>query len=102
MPLDSRQLRAFGLLAVVMVLWAGNTIVGRAVTHDVALLQNLGVGCSIAGVAVVVFQGEPANALRLHFGFGDVLILVAVLVWSLYTVLLRLWPAGSSTSIVAV
>jgi drug/metabolite transporter (DMT)-like permease len=191
MPIDSRQLRAFGLLAVVMVLWAGNTIVGRAVSHDVEpltlafvrwggacaillpfawrsvrrdwpalrrawlpvlmlgllgvgafnaflysgvryttatnalllqaaipalvvildrlffgvrspLLQNLGVACSIAGVAVVVFQGDPANVLRLHFGFGDVLILVAVLVWSLYTVLLRLRPAVSGTSFVAV
>jgi drug/metabolite transporter (DMT)-like permease len=191
MPIESRQLRAFGLLAVVMVLWAGNTIVGRAVNRDVEpltlafvrwggasaillpfawrsvrrdwavirrawlpvlvlgllgvgafnaflysgvryttatnalllqaaipalvvvldrlffgvrspLLQNLGVVCSIAGVAVVVFQGDPANALRLHFGFGDALILLAVLVWSLYTVLLRLRPGVSGTSFVAV
>jgi len=191
MPSDSRQLRAFALLALVMVLWAGNSIVGRAVRHDVEpltlafvrwagasaillpfawrglrrewpavraawkpvlllgllgvgafnallysglryttatnglllqaaipacvvmfdrlffgvkspLLQNLGVACSILGVAAIVFQGDPAQAARLHFGFGDVLILIAVVVWSLYTVLLRLRPAISSTSFLAV
>ncbi|HSQ94815.1 MAG TPA: DMT family transporter [Croceibacterium sp.] len=191
MPADSRQLRAFALLALVMVLWAGNSIVGRAVRNDVdpmtlafvrwagaslillpfalrplrrdwpairrawkpvlvlgllgvgafnallysglryttatnglllqaaipaavvlfdrwffgvksPLLQNLGVVGSILGVAVIVFEGDPARALRLHFGFGDALIMAAVVVWSLYTVLLRLRPAISSTSFVAV
>lgn len=33
-PQESRG-RAFAMLAVVMVLWAGNTIVGRAVTHAI-------------------------------------------------------------------
>lgn len=191
MPADSRQLRAFALLALVMVLWAGNSIVGRAVRGEVEpmtlafvrwagaslllmpfalrplrrdwpairrawkpvlllgllgvgafnallysglryttatnalllqaaipaavvlldrlffgvrspLLQNLGVACSTAGVAVIVFEGDPAQALRLHFGLGDLLILAAVAVWSLYTVLLRLRPAVSPTSFVAV
>ncbi|MGZ3268033.1 MAG: DMT family transporter [Croceibacterium sp.] len=191
MPADTRQLRAFALLALVMVLWAGNSIVGRAVRNDVdpmtlafvrwagaslillpfalrplrrdwpairkawkpvlvlgllgvgafnallysglryttatnglllqaaipaavvlfdrwffgvksPLLQNLGVVGSILGVAVIVFEGDPARALRLHFGFGDALIMAAVVVWSLYTVLLRLRPAISSTSFVAV
>jgi drug/metabolite transporter (DMT)-like permease len=190
MPTDSRQLRAFALLTLVMVLWAGNSIVGRAVRHEVEpltlafvrwagasaillpfawrglrrewpairaawkpvlllgllgvgafnallysglryttatnglllqaaipacvvvfdrlffgvrspLLQNLGVVCSILGVAAIVFQGDPTQALTLHFGFGDVLILVAVVVWSLYTVLLRLRPAVSSASFLA-
>lgn len=191
MPADSRQLRAFALLAVVMVLWAGNSIIGRAVRHDVEpmtlafvrwagaslillpfalrplrrdwpaivqawkpvlllgllgvgafnallysglryttatnglllqaaipaavvlfdrlffkvrspLLQNLGVLCSILGVAMVVFEGDPSRALRLHFGLGDLLILAAVIVWALYTVFLRLRPAIAPTSFVAV
>jgi drug/metabolite transporter (DMT)-like permease len=191
MDADSRQLRAFALLALVMVLWAGNSIIGRAVRHDVQpmtlafvrwagaslillpfalrplrrdwpairaawkpvlllgllgvgafnallysglryttatnglllqaaipaavvlfdrlffrvrspLLQNLGVLCSILGVALVVFEGDPSRALRLHFGYGDLLILAAVVVWSLYTVLLRLRPAVSGTSFIAV
>ena len=191
MSADSRQFRAFALLALVMVLWAGNSIVGRAVRFDVQpmtlafvrwagaslillpfawhplrrdwpaivrawkpilllgllgvgafnallysglryttatnalllqaaipaavvlfnrlffgvrspLLQNVGVAGSILGVAAIVFEGDPSRALRLHFGFGDVLVLIAVVVWSLYTVLLRLRPAVSPTSFVAV
>lgn len=191
MHADSRQLRAFALLALVMVLWAGNSIIGRAVRGEVepmtlafvrwagaslilvpfalrsvrrdwpaivkawkpilllgllgvgafnALLysglqyttatnglllqaaipacvvafdrlffgvrnpwlQNAAIACSILGVAAIVFEGEPARALRLHFGFGDLLILAAVVVWALYTVLLRLKPAISGTSFVAV
>jgi drug/metabolite transporter (DMT)-like permease len=64
-------------------------------------LQNLGVVSSILGVAAIVFAGDPAQALRLHFGLGDVLILIAVVVWSLYTVLLRLKPAISAASFLA-
>jgi drug/metabolite transporter (DMT)-like permease len=35
MPADRRQLTAFALLGLVMVLWAGNSIVGRAVRFEV-------------------------------------------------------------------
>jgi drug/metabolite transporter (DMT)-like permease len=64
-------------------------------------LQALGIGASVLGVLAIVFQGEPAAALRLHFGRGDVLILTSVVVWSLYTVLLRLRPAIAPASLIA-
>ncbi len=66
------------------------------------LWQNLGVLASILGVMVIVFQGDLAHVMTLHFGFGDGLILCSVLVWSLYTVLLRLRPEISPVSFVAV
>ncbi|MXO59074.1 EamA family transporter [Altererythrobacter salegens] len=185
-----RQYRAFALLGVVMVLWAGNSIVGRAVRLDVPpltlawvrwagaslivlplawrslrrdwptirqnwmpvlllgllgvaafnsllysglryttatnalllqaavpavvvvldrlffavrspLVQNIGVAASIVGVAAIVFEGDPARALTLHFGLGDLLVLASVVVWALYTVLLRLRPKISPISFVA-
>lgn len=65
-------------------------------------LHSAGVALSIAGVAVIVFQGDPAQALRFRFGFGDALILIACVVWALYTVLLRLRPKTSGESFVAV
>lgn len=190
MPVDRRQLRAFALLGLVMLLWAGNSIVGRAVKDDVApftlafvrwagaslvllpfaigplrrdwaeirqgwkailllgalgiaafnallysglhyttatnalLLQaaippavmladrvlfgtrsgvgqQLGVLASVLGVVVIVFEGDPAAAMRLHFGRGDVLVLASVVVWALYTVCLRLRPAISPVSFIA-
>jgi drug/metabolite transporter (DMT)-like permease len=190
MPADRRQLTAFALLGLVMVLWAGNSIVGRAVRFDVppltlafvrwlgaslillpfaiaplrrdwpalrvawkpvlllgllgvgafnallysglryttatnALLlqaaipalvvlfdrlffavrsprlQTTGVVCSTLGVLAIVFEGDVARAVTLHFGLGDVLVLASVVVWALYTVLLRLRPGIAPTSFVA-
>ena len=190
MPAES-QYRAFASLGLVMLLWAGNSIIGRAVHDDVgpftlafvrwagallvltpfalrplrrdwaairrgwkailllgllgiatfnallysglryttatnALLlqaaippmvmlldrlffgvragggQALGVSASVLGVVVIVFEGDPAAAMRLHLGLGDALVLIAALVWALYTVFLRLQPAISPVSFVAV
>ena len=186
---ERRQLTAFALLGLVMILWAGNSIIGRAVRFDVppltlafvrwfgaslillplawrslkrdwpairagwrpvlllgllgvgafnallysglkyttatnALLlqagipaavvafdrlffgerspwvQNLGVVFAILGVAAVVFEGDFARALSLHFGLGDLLVLASVVVWALYTVFLRLRPKIDPVSFV--
>ena len=190
MSADRTEARAFALLGLVMLLWAGNSIVGRAVRDDVGpftlafvrwagaslvlapfavrplmrdwtaivrqwkvilllgllgvaafnallysglkhttatnalllqaaippavilldrlffgvrstLWQTTGVVASVLGVVVIVFEGDPAAALRLHFGLGDTLVLVSVVVWALYTVLLRLRPAISPVSFIA-
>ncbi|OCC25453.1 permease [Croceicoccus estronivorus] len=63
--------------------------------------QIAGVWLSMVGVVAIVFEGDPAVAMKLHFGRGDVLILLAVTAWALYTVLLRLRPAISPASFVA-
>ena len=183
------QARAFALLGLVMLLWAGNSIVGRAVRFDVppltlafvrwagafailtpfalrrlaadlpalrskwkevVLLGFLGVGvfnallysglqyttatnalllqaaipalvvildrllfgaragawqvagtlASSAGVLVIVFEGDPQAVLGLRLGLGDALVLAAVVVWSLYTVLLRLRPVVGPISFI--
>ncbi|MEO6153519.1 MAG: DMT family transporter [Croceibacterium sp.] len=190
MPTDRRQFRAFALLALVMLLWAGNSIIGRAVRGDVgpftlafvrwagaslvllpfavgpvrrdwqvllrawpivlvlgltgvaafnALMysglhyttatnglllqaaippavlladrvlfgvrpargQIIGIAGSMAGVAVIVFQGTLAHVLAFRFGMGDVLVLIAVADWAVYTVLLRRRPAVSPLSFLA-
>ena len=63
--------------------------------------QIVGVSASMLGVAAIVFEGDAAAALRLHFGFGDALILISVVVWALYTVFLRLRPQIDPVSFVA-
>ena len=62
---------------------------------------NIGVVCSTLGVLAIVFEGDAAKALNLHFGLGDVLVLASVLVWAFYTVFLRLRPGIAPTSFVA-
>lgn len=56
------------------------------------LRQVLGVTVSTLGVLAVITRGLPDALLGLEFGTGELLILVAVLAWSLYTSLLKLRP----------
>lgn len=63
--------------------------------------QTAGVALSTIGVLAIVFAGDPRAMLSLQFGFGDTLILAAVVVWALYTVLLRLRPEIAQVSFIA-
>jgi drug/metabolite transporter (DMT)-like permease len=55
--------------------------------------QIVGFLLSIAGVALTASHGEPMRLLDLDLNFGDALLLVAVVVYSLYTIALRYRPA---------
>ncbi|HKI96903.1 MAG TPA: DMT family transporter [bacterium] len=55
-------------------------------------LQGVGIGVSLLGVLVIVTHADPAVLLRLHFNPGDLWALLAVPVFALYSVLLRLRP----------
>lgn len=56
--------------------------------------ELLGAACSLAGVALVVARGEPARLAELHFVAGDLLMLLAVVCWALYSWLLARPPAS--------
>ena len=56
------------------------------------LYQILGVVVSLLGVAAIAGHGSPAALLQLSFNRGDVWVMGAVLVYALYTVLLRRRP----------
>lgn len=60
-------------------------------------------GCLVAalGVFIIIFRADPAAMAALHFNHGDALVLVAVVLWSIYTVLLRLRPAINGLSFLA-
>lgn len=58
--------------------------------------QALGIGISFCGVAYIIARGEPARLLDLHLNVGDAWILAALVVWGLYSVLLKFRPAGLS------
>lgn len=65
-------------------------------------LSQIG-GCIIAalGVLIIIFRADPAVMAQMAFNKGDVLVLCAVMLWSLYTVLLRIRPAINGLSFLA-
>lgn len=54
--------------------------------------QVAGMLISLAGILVILSRGEWANLLRLEVHAGDVLILLAMPVWGVYSVLLKRRP----------
>ena len=64
-------------------------------------LQVLGIALSIAGALIIISQGDPATLLGLKFNPGDLIIGVAVMIWSLYSVLLRKRPKVHPLSFLA-
>jgi drug/metabolite transporter (DMT)-like permease len=62
------------------------------------LYQIVGIMVSLAGVLLIVTQGEPARVLGLEFNHGDIIILFNMMIWSLYSASLRLRPQLHWTS----
>lgn len=54
----------------------------------------LGMLAALVGVAAIILRGDPALLLSLSFNRGDLLVLVAVLCWAVYSILLGRLPAG--------
>ena len=54
--------------------------------------QVAGMLISLAGILVILARGDPTNLARLEFHSGDALILLAMLMWGLYSVLLKRRP----------
>lgn len=54
--------------------------------------QMAGIGVSALGLLAVVAKGDPMALARLDFTPGDLLMLLATLSWSVYSVLLRRYP----------
>ncbi|HQK79871.1 MAG TPA: DMT family transporter [Syntrophales bacterium] len=60
------------------------------IIHERPLVfQVLGVVISTTGMLWIIFQGSPANVRNLVFNYGDLLVIVSVASWSLYSVFLR-------------
>ncbi|SEH19604.1 Permease of the drug/metabolite transporter (DMT) superfamily [Sphingopyxis sp. YR583] len=77
-------------------------IVGALVMGDGTSLRQIGgVLISLAGVLAIVGRGDPGLLWRLQLNIGDAIIGGAVLLWSLYSVLLRRRPAVHPLSFLA-
>ncbi len=54
--------------------------------------QMVGVLVSLAGVLAVLTKGDPGVLASLRLNAGDLIILVGIVFWAIYTVLLRMRP----------
>ncbi|OGA05385.1 MAG: hypothetical protein A3H35_21760 [Betaproteobacteria bacterium RIFCSPLOWO2_02_FULL_62_17] len=59
----------------------------------VRLRQAAGILLSLCGVAIIIFQGETDQLLALRFNAGDIWVFVAMIVWAVYTLMLKHRPA---------
>lgn len=73
-----------------MLIFAANFLLFRM---RVTWLQIVGFVLSIAGVALTASHGNLAGLLALEVNSGDLLMVIGVIVYSAYTVALRLKPA---------
>lgn len=64
--------------------------------------QWIGVGVTLAGVAVVASAGEAERLLRLRFNGGDLLVVLATLLYAGYTVGLRRRPESTALGLFTV
>ncbi len=67
----------------------------------ITLRQALGVAATVLGVLVIAGQGEPANLLAFRLNPGDALMLVAVALYSAYTLGLAKKPDVKPFSLLA-
>ena len=64
--------------------------------------QVCGIAMSFIGVLVVISQGDLKRLFELEFNWGDIVMLIAMGVWTVYTVLLKRRPEMSVFSFAAV
>jgi drug/metabolite transporter (DMT)-like permease len=54
--------------------------------------QALGVAVSLAGILAIVTEGKPALILGLALNSGDLMVMLALFIWSVYSVTMRRLP----------
>lgn len=64
--------------------------------------QMAGLALSLCGVLAIVLRGDITMLATLQFNRGDLIMVLATLIWATYTTLLRLRPAISTASFAAI
>lgn len=84
------------LVAASLPIWM--LLVGRLFYGaGIHAMQVAGAVLSLAGVVVVLSQGRWAQLLALHFVFGDLLMVVATILWAFYSWQLTRIPTGAAS-----
>jgi len=77
--------------ALVTALNPGVIVIGSIILYKerISILQTLGLFISFAGALVVLTNGEIERLLQLQFNRGDLLMVGAVIIWTIYTLIAR-------------
>jgi drug/metabolite transporter (DMT)-like permease len=91
-------------MAVLQGTFPALVILGMALLFgtSITLVQSLGILVTFCGVAIIASKGELATLLNLTFNRGDVLLLLATIVFAGYTIGLRDRPKASGLVVFAV
>src|SRR5437016_383339 len=90
-PPATRIASPYLLLTLTPFFWACNWIVLR---QSMSRVQLVGVFVSLGGVLAILSGGSLERLASLTLNRGDLLIILAMLLWSVYTIGLRWRPAG--------
>ncbi len=58
-----------------------------------SMAQRVAVGFALAGVLFIIVKGDIGNLMAVRFTVGDGWIVGAAISWTVYSVMLRLWPS---------
>ncbi len=83
--LNTILLTSLAPLAIVALSWL-------ALGERISRLQGLGLLTSLAGAIVLILHGDAEALVSLRFNSGDLWMLLAVALWTVYSVLLRRRP----------
>ncbi len=75
------NLGLFNSAIPVLILVLGALFWGKPIRR----LEAGGIGVSLAGVLVILFQGSTEKALAFAFNLGDVVLFAGMVLWALYT-----------------
>jgi len=84
------------LNTILLISIAPLTIVGLSwmmLGERISRVQGLGLATSLGGTAVLLLHGDPEVLVSLQFNTGDLWMLLAVALWTIYSVLLKRRPA---------
>jgi drug/metabolite transporter (DMT)-like permease len=85
--INAALLNSVAPVVIVLVMWIGRM-------ERLTLRQGVGLAVCIAGVVVVVLRGDLGVLLTLSVNRGDLIFLLAMLSFALYSTVLRRLPGG--------
>jgi len=83
--LNTILLTSLAPLAIVALSWL-------ALGERISRLQGVGLLTSLGGAVVLILHGDAEALVSLRFNSGDLLMVIAVALWAVYSVLLRRRP----------